>query len=175
MNEEDIKQHIAAVAGFPKLGIVFRDITPLLAAPEAFGAVIKRLADIAPATMTHVAAIEARGFLFAAPLAAALGVPFVPIRKTGKLPRPTISARYGLEYGSDEIAMHKDALDGASRVYLIDDLIATGGTLAAAVKLIGEAGGIVAKVACVIELSGLNGREKLPPSVAVEALVRYSE
>lgn len=168
---KDLRDYIRAVPDFPKPGIIFRDITPLLSAPAALRRTLAALQDAIPAQTTHIAAIEARGFIFGAAVAAATGLPFVPLRKAGKLPCKTHRADYALEYGSGSLFMHADALTAGAKVFLIDDLIATGGTLAA-VALVGRGGGKVAGVACVIELEALNGRARLP-DVPLTALVRY--
>lgn len=161
-----IEEHIRDIPDFPKKGIIFKDITPLLANPEAFESVSKQIVDAVKrlgVEVDYVAAIESRGFIFAAPIAHALGAGFVPIRKPGKLPARTVSQSYQLEYGSDSIEIHADALGdkkGAS-VLLLDDLLATGGTMAAAVKLVEKVGGKVSAIAFVIELDFLEGRKKL--------------
>ena len=168
-----LKRHIRDVADFPKPGILFRDITPLLAHPEVVAQAVAALRDAAPAGTTHVAAVEARGFLFAAPLAAELQAAMVPVRKPGKLPRRTVRVDYDLEYGSGALEMHVDAVEAGAIVYLIDDLLATGGTLAAAATLIRQCGGRVGAFGCVVELSELNGRAALPADVPLVALARY--
>ena len=157
-----VKSLIRDVKDFPKKGIVFKDITPLLkdgvtfdrilAAVEAYGR--NRGVDLG-------AGIESRGFIFGAAVAARLEVGFIPIRKKGKLPWTTVSQKYALEYGKDTVEMHKDAVGKGQRVLLVDDLLATGGTLVGAVKLIEKVGGVVAGCAVVVELSALNGRKKL--------------
>ena len=158
---EDFKHYIRDIPDFPKAGILFRDITPLLANPPAYQKTLVALANLAPADTQVIAAVEARGFFFGAPLAQMLNVPFVPIRKPDKLPAKTLSAKYALEYDSDELHMHADAIQPGARVFLIDDLIATGGTMSAAVELVEKAGGEVAKIAVVIELDNLGGRAAL--------------
>ncbi|MCH9758567.1 MAG: adenine phosphoribosyltransferase [Proteobacteria bacterium] len=167
-----LESYIRTIPDFPKAGILFRDITPLLAHPPAYAEVIQLLLAAAPKDTTHVAAIEARGFLFAPAVAAALQVGFVPIRKPGKLPAETVVADYTLEYGTNQLAMHRDAVKSGDRVYLIDDLIATGGSLAAALSLIHTCGATVNHIACLIELVELGGREKLAPYL-LTALLRY--
>ncbi|MGI9337079.1 MAG: adenine phosphoribosyltransferase [Gammaproteobacteria bacterium] len=168
MDTEELKKHIVAVEGFPLPGVVFRDITPLLADGGAFLAAAKMLANKAQhwaQPFDIVAAVESRGFLFGAAVAALLGTGVAVIRKPGKLPRPTVSARYQLEYGESEVHLHKDAFaafSGAARVLLVDDVLATGGTLAAASKAIAEAGGQVCGILCLVELPKLGGRAKLP-------------
>lgn len=136
-----ITQHIRAIHDYPKAGITFRDITPLLGDGEAFGQTIDHLAErYADSGITKVVGIEARGFIFGTALAYALGVGFVPLRKPGKLPGKTISKSYQLEYGDDALEMHVDALSAADKVVIIDDLLATGGTVLASIDLIEQAG-----------------------------------
>ncbi len=158
--EKKLRAVIRNVPDFPKEGILFRDITPLLAEASLMNEVIEALVQAAPKGITHVAAIEARGFLFAVAVAIKLGVPFVPIRKKGKLPFDTLKEEYDLEYGTDAIYMHKDAMKKGSNVYLIDDLIATGGTLAASITLVEKAQSTVSKIGCVIELADLKGKDR---------------
>lgn len=162
---ERIAERLRDVPDFPQPGIVFKDISPLLADPDVFGAVIEALAREAHQAGEHgpidlVAGIEARGFLFAAALGCRLGAGIVPIRKAGKLPPPTIRRAYDLEYGQAEIEVPTDVLDG-KRVYLVDDVLATGGTVRAAAELIGQAGGDVAGVGVLLELGFLDGRARL--------------
>ena len=158
----DLKSIIRDVPDFPKPGIIFKDITPLLKNPEALEETVSLLCKSAEELeITSVAGIESRGFIFGAAAAIELGVGFVPIRKPGKLPGETISESYLLEYGTDIVEMHKDALESGERVFLIDDLLATGGTVQAATKLIEKTGAEVSKIAFVIELEFLNGREKI--------------
>ena len=157
-----LERYIRSIADWPKEGILFRDITPLLGAPEAFAAAIDALcADFAEAGVDYVAAIEARGFIFGGAVAKKLGVGFVPIRKKGKLPFETESITYALEYGTDTLEVHSDAVSRGARVLMVDDLLATGGTMAAACKLIEKAGGQIVGITFLIELSELAGREKL--------------
>jgi adenine phosphoribosyltransferase len=170
----DLKSFIRDVPDFPKPGIVFKDITPLLADGPAFRQVIEGLAALGRAKgATKVVAIESRGFIFGAAVAQALGVGVVPVRKKGKLPYRTISASYALEYGTDTLEMHVDALAKGDRVLLVDDVLATGGTAAAVVDLVRKGGAEPAALAFVIELLFLNGRAKLP-GLPVEALIRYA-
>lgn len=158
----DLKQYIRNVPDFPKPGIMFRDITPLLAAPVAFQHVIDVIAErYAAARPTAILGAESRGFIFAAPLAVRLGASFIPIRKPGKLPYQTRRLNYDLEYGSDGLEMHVDAFEPGSRVLLVDDLLATGGTAEAAVKLIESMGGSIVECCFVIDLPDLGGRERL--------------
>jgi adenine phosphoribosyltransferase len=169
----DLKAYIRDIPDFPKPGILFKDITPLLASPPAFRHAVEALADhYRGRPLDAVAAAEARGFLFAAPLALALEKPFVPLRKPGKLPHKTHAFRYELEYGAAELHMHIDAITPGARVLLVDDLLATGGTMQAACQLIEQCGGQVAGCAFVIELAFLGGRAKLAPS-EVFSLIAY--
>ncbi|MGC1274637.1 MAG: adenine phosphoribosyltransferase [Planctomycetaceae bacterium] len=158
----DLKHYIRDVPDFPKPGILFRDITPLLANPQAFGHAIDRFAEhFGDKGVTAIVAAEARGFIFAAPLALKLGAAFVPVRKPGKLPRQTHSFTYDLEYGSDTLHMHTDDVGPGDRVLLVDDLLATGGTIDACAKIAERTGATVAGCAFLIELDFLKGREKL--------------
>lgn len=160
----NLQTYIRDIPDFPKPGILFKDITPLLAEPEAFQHAIDRLAQhYKGSNVQAIAAAEARGFLFAAPLALRLRLPLVPLRKPGKLPYQTVGFKYDLEYGSAELHMHVDALDHGMRVLLVDDVLATGGTLKAACQLVELAGGQVAGCAVLIELTFLKGREFLQP------------
>ena len=159
----NLADHIRDVPDFPKPGVVFKDITPLLAHPAAFAAAVAGLAArFAAEEVDMIAAAEARGFLFAAPLALDLRKPLVPLRKPGKLPYRTHSFKYDLEYASAELHMHTDAVPPGAKVLLVDDVLATGGTMAAAAKLIERAGGTVVACAFLIELAFLNGRDRLP-------------
>jgi adenine phosphoribosyltransferase len=169
----DLTPFIRNIPDFPKPGIQFKDITPLLADPCAFAHCIDLFAvRYRGEPIDVVAAAEARGFLFAAPLALALQRPFVPLRKPGKLPYRTLFSKYDLEYGTAELHVHADAIPTGKRVLLVDDLLATGGTMQAAVDLVGQAGGMVAGIAFVIELGFLKGREKLRPA-EVFSLLTY--
>tara|TARA_B100000029_G_C17358349_1_gene881595 strand:- start:386 stop:943 length:558 start_codon:yes stop_codon:yes gene_type:complete len=171
----DLKTYVRTVVDFPVEGIRFRDITPLLASPEAYREVIDRLtASYRDAGIDVVASVEARGFLFGAPLALALGARFVPVRKPGKLPHETRSHSYQLEYGEDTLEVHTDAVGNGDRVLVVDDLLATGGTVAACNRLLAEAGADVVGCAVVIELLGLGGREALD-GCEVTTLMTYSE
>lgn len=170
----NLKDYIRDVADFPKPGIMFRDITPMLASPEAFGHVIDQFFDrYKDAKVDAVMAAEARGFIFAAPLALKLGASFVPVRKPGKLPFEKLSFHYDLEYGSDALEMHVDAVGEGDRVLLIDDLLATGGTMQACVKMAEEAGATVVGCGFLIELTFIPGREKLVPH-DVCTLIQYN-
>lgn len=158
----DLKTFIRDVPDFPKPGILFKDITPLLASAPAFGQVISQLADRYRAQrIDAVVAAEARGFIFAAPLALQLGVGFTPIRKPGKLPYKTHTHEYDLEYGSDKLQIHEDGVSKGSRVLVVDDLLATGGTVEACCKLVEQVGGDVVECCFLIELAFLEGRKKL--------------
>jgi adenine phosphoribosyltransferase len=149
------------VADFPQPGVVFKDITPLLADPRAFATVVAALAERHRGQVDLVAGVEARGFVVGAALAHALGVGFVPVRKAGKLPGETVSISYDLEYGSAEIEVHADAFVGGERVLLVDDVLATGGTAVAAWDLLEQAGAEVVAFECVVELAFLGGRSRM--------------
>ena len=169
----DLTAHIRAIPDFPKPGILFRDITPLLAEPAAFATAIDRLAEPWQAGgIDAVAAVEARGFLFAGPLAVKLGVGIIPVRKPGKLPAETISYRYDLEYGSDTLEMHQGILAPKARVLVVDDVLATGGTAEACVRLIESAGATVTGCSFLVELGGLGGRERLTGQ-RIESVLHY--
>ena len=171
---QDFSQFIRDIPDFPKPGILFKDITPLLGNSEAFYAAIDALAAPyeAEANIDAVIGIDARGFIFAAALAYRLNAAFVPIRKSGKLPYDTHEATYQLEYGTDTLAVHQDAFPKQSRVLICDDVLATGGTLAASVELIEKLEGNIVGIALLIELSFLNGREKIP-NRDIFALIEY--
>ena len=169
----DYESLIRPIPDFPQPGILFRDITPLLGDSEALRAVVQDLAaPFREQRIDRVAGIEARGFLFGAPLAIELGAGFVPMRKEGKLPHETFSARYELEYGDAAIELHQDGLQPGDNVLLVDDVLATGGTMAAAVELVQQTGANVAGILTLIELTALNGRARLPDHDVV-ALIRY--
>ena len=169
----DLRDHIRDIPDFPKPGIVFKDITPLLGHPEAFGAAVDGLAvRFAGQGIETIAAAEARGFIFGGPLALALGAGFVPIRKPGKLPYATLALEYQLEYGTDRLEVHTDALAPGRRVLMIDDVLATGGTMRACCDLVRQTGAVVVACAFVIELTFLNGRQRLAPD-EVFSLVQY--
>ncbi|HEY0237311.1 MAG TPA: adenine phosphoribosyltransferase [Friedmanniella sp.] len=152
---------IAEVPDFPKPGVTFSDITPLLASPAGLAAAVAGLAAAAPSGVDAVVALEARGFIFGAPVALELGVGFVPVRKPNKLPREHIDITYDLEYGTETLALHADALLPGQRVLIVDDVLATGGTVAAAAALVRALGAEVAAVAVVLELGFLDGRARL--------------
>jgi adenine phosphoribosyltransferase len=158
----ELEKYIRSIPDWPKKGILFRDITPLLADPKALAAAIDALcAGFMGVGVEYVAAVEARGFIFGAAIAEKLGVGFVPIRKKGKLPFETESVTYDLEYGTDTLEVHSDAVSRGARVLMVDDLLATGGTMAAACKLIEKIGGQIVGISFLIELGELAGREKL--------------
>jgi adenine phosphoribosyltransferase len=158
----NLERYIRGVPDWPKKGILFRDITPLLADAKAFAAAIDALCvGFTDVGVEYVAAVEARGFIFGAAVARKLGVGFVPIRKKSKLPFKTESITYDLEYGTDTLEVHTDAVDKGAKVLMVDDLLATGGTMAAACKLIEKIGGQIVGISFLIELGELAGREKL--------------
>ena len=157
-----LKQFIRDVPDFPEPGIIFKDITPLLGDVGAFDLTISKLADhYREVDFDIIVAIESRGFIFGAPLARELGKAIVPVRKPGKLPAATLSMEYTLEYGSNTLEMHVDGVKKGQKALIIDDLLATGGTLRATARLVEMAGGVVAEIAVVIELTFLQGRENL--------------
>ncbi|HXI12822.1 MAG TPA: adenine phosphoribosyltransferase [Thermoanaerobaculia bacterium] len=169
----ELKTFIRDVPDFPKPGIVFKDITPLLSSPPAFVWVIEQFSShFAGAGITKVVAMESRGFIFGAPIALSLGVGFVPIRKPGKLPWTTQRHEYTLEYGSDALEIHDDALSEGDRVLIVDDVLATGGTAAAAIALVEILGATVAGIAMLMELRFLNGRSRLG-NADVFSLIEY--
>lgn len=170
---DKIKSSIRDVPDFPKPGVVFKDITPLLRSPELFKSTIERLAGpFRSKGITHVASVESRGFIFGAPVAYQLNAGYVPIRKKGKLPHKTQSYSYDLEYGSDTLEIHDDAFDSSARVLIIDDVLATGGTAYASSKLVEALKAHVAGLSFVVELEFLHGREKLR-GYDVFSLIRY--
>jgi adenine phosphoribosyltransferase len=158
----ELQRYIRSIPDWPKKGILFRDITPLLAEPKAFAAAIEALcAGFTNTGVEYVAAVEARGFIFGAAVAERLNAGFVPIRKKGKLPSKTESITYDLEYGTDTLEVHSDAVGRGAKVLMVDDLLATGGTMAAACRLIEKIGGQIIGITFLIELTDLPGREKL--------------
>jgi len=170
----DWRELIRDVPDFPKPGIAFKDITPVLADADAFNAAIEAMA--APwrgVVLDSVFAIEARGFILGAALARALGLGFVPLRKAGKLPARTLAREYALEYGSDRLEIHADAVAPGARVLLVDDVLATGGTLAAALALARSQGALVVGASVLLELAFLEGRKHWDPAVALEAAATY--
>lgn len=157
-----IEEYVRSIPDFPEKGIIFRDVTSVLGDADGLKLSIDSMIGLLEGLEFDViAGTESRGFIFGVPIAYQLGKPFVPIRKKGKLPCETISASYELEYGSAEIEMHKDAIKPGQRVVLVDDLIATGGTVEACIRLVEELGGEVARIIFLMELAGLKGREKL--------------
>lgn len=166
-----LKSRIRDVPDFPQSGVLFRDITPLLADPAAFRTAIDAMA--APFQgIDHVVAIESRGFILGAPVAYGLGAGLVLVRKAGKLPAPTIREDYGLEYGTNTVEIHSDAIKHGERVLIVDDVLATGGTVRAAANLVERLGATVVGISLLIELSFLNGREKLG-GYKVSSLLTY--
>jgi adenine phosphoribosyltransferase len=169
----DLKSKIRHVPDFPKPGILFYDVTTLLREPEGFRAAIDQVvAPFSARGITLVVGIESRGFILGAAVADRLGAGFVPVRKLGKLPSVRIRATYDLEYGTDSLEMHQDAIDRGQRVLIVDDLLATGGTARATVDLVKQIGGVVEGLAFLIELTALNGRAKLPGE-QIHAVLQY--
>ena len=169
----DLKQFVAIVPDYPKQGIVFKDITPLMNDGEAYKYATDQIVEYAKDK--HIDLIvgpEARGFIIGCPVAYALGIGFAPVRKEGKLPRETIKVGYGLEYGKDVLTIHKDAIKPGQRVLITDDLLATGGTIDATIQLVEQLGGVVAGIAFLVELSYLEGRKKLD-GYDILTLMRY--
>jgi len=170
---KELRSNIRDIVDFPKPGIVFKDITPILKKPELFRATLdimgEKVTELKPA---YICGIESRGFIFGAALAADLGIGFIPIRKPGKLPYKTYSRSYELEYGTNTLEIHTDAIYKNSNVVIIDDLLATGGTAKAAAELVEDCGGVVLQILFVIELSFLNGRNSLQ-KYKVDSLVCY--
>lgn len=169
----DLKNYIATIEDFPKPGIKFRDITPLMANGEAFAEATRRFTEFAKEVGADViVGPESRGFIFGCPVAYNLEVGFIPVRKPGKLPRETVSYAYDLEYGSNELHIHKDGIKPGQKVLIIDDLLATGGTIEASVALVRELGGEVVGCGFLIELEELEGRKKLE-GIEVFAMMQY--
>jgi adenine phosphoribosyltransferase len=159
---DDLRAKIREIPDFPKPGILFYDITTLLKEPDAFAAVIDRMADaVKDDRIDLVVGMESRGFIFAAPLAYKLGAGFVPVRKLGKLPAETIEVEYDLEYGTATLEIHRDAIQPGQRVLLVDDLLATGGTVLGTIELVRKLGGEIAGLSFMVELGALHGRDKL--------------
>lgn len=170
----DVKSKIRDVVNFPKEGIIFRDITTALKDPETLKVMIDYLCDeFKDVKIDYVAGIESRGFIFGMPMAYKMNAGFVPIRKPKKLPAETYSQEYELEYGTDKIEIHKDALPEGSNVLIVDDLLATGGTAEAACKLVKKTGANLVGIAFLIELEDLNGREKLTDCTRVVSMLKY--
>lgn len=173
MPQIKLDEYIRSIPDFPQPGIMFRDITPLLRSPQAFQATVNGLAEhYAGQQIDLVAAAEARGFIFAGPLALQMGVGFIPVRKPGKLPFDTHAFHYELEYGKNSLEVHVDGISPGQRVLIVDDLLATGGTVEACCKLVEKCGATVAGCAFVIELSALNGAKKLAKYEPF-SLIRY--
>ncbi len=173
MDESLLKKHIRDIPDFPKPGVIFKDITPLLADTEAFRAVVHTIADhYADAGVTKVAGIEARGFIFAAPVAMVLGAGFIPVRKPGKLPYDVKAEEYELEYGTDKLEIHQDAVTSGQPILMVDDLLATGGTMKASCDLIEKLGGRIIGATVLIELAFLQGRRRLGEHGNVHAVIR---
>lgn len=169
----DFKKYIADIPNFPIEGILFRDITPLMANGKVFRAATDRMVEFAKETGAElIVGPESRGFIFGCPVSSALEIGFVPVRKPGKLPRETVSYSYALEYGKNELHVHKDAITPGQKVLIVDDLLATGGTVEATIKLVEQLGGIVVGCAFLIELSALKGRDVLK-GYNVFALINY--
>ncbi len=174
MIEQLVKDKIRDVLDFPVKGIVFKDITTAVKDGETLRLIINYLTDkFKDQNIDYVAAIESRGFIFGSILAYNLGAGFILIRKPGKLPAETISQEYKLEYGTDMVQIHKDAIEKGKNVLIIDDLLATGGTVSAACKLISKTGANITAIAFVIELAELNGRSKLPEDVEIISMIKY--
>jgi adenine phosphoribosyltransferase len=173
ITEETMKQIIRDVPDFPTDGILFYDITPILQNPRAFNEVVCSIVEcVKPMKPDMIVGVESRGFILGAPVALELGLGFVPVRKKGKLPWQTVQAEYDLEYGTNVVEIHKDAIEPGMRVAIVDDLLATGGTAKAAIQLVEELGGMVAGLSFIIELLFLKGRKSLD-SYEVCSLVRY--
>lgn len=175
MTIDEIAALIQDVPDFPRPGVTFKDITPILGDPAAFQAVIDAMVATAPDGVDVVCGMEARGFIFGAPVALALGAAFVPVRKSGKLPRDTVETTYDLEYGTQTLAVHRDAITAGDRVLIVDDVLATGGTVAATADLVHRLGGSLVAVTVLMELAFLEPRERLEwrDVDAVTALIRY--
>jgi adenine phosphoribosyltransferase len=170
---DDLRAKIREVPDFPKPGILFYDITTLLKEPAAFAEVIDRMAEpVKDAGIDLVVGMESRGFIFAAPLAYKLRAGFVPVRKLGKLPADTIEVEYDLEYGTATLEVHRDAIETGQRVLIVDDLLATGGTVLGTIELVRRLGGEIAGLSFLVELTALNGREKLS-EFAIHTLITY--
>ena len=168
-----LEEYVVSIPDYPEKGIIFRDVTSILEDPEGLQLSIRELQDkLEGMDFNIVIGPESRGFIFGVPIAYNLHKAFVPVRKKGKLPRETVSAEYELEYGKAEIEMHKDAIQPGQKVVLVDDLIATGGTIEAAARLVEELGGEVVKIIFLMELEGLKGREKLK-GYDVESVIHY--
>ncbi len=171
----NLAEQIRDIVDFPKKGIVFKDITTLMARPEALREAVDALcAPFRDQRIDKIACMESRGFIFGAPMAIELGAGMVPLRKPGKLPAETVSASYELEYGTDSLEMHVDAVSEGETVLIVDDLLATGGTASAAIELVETRGGIVEALVFLVELAFLDGRAKLGDRM-VHSVIRYGE
>jgi len=173
MSDLIAKSLIRDIPNFPQPGVIFKDITPILLHPQAFSEVVQGMLDFATEKKAEViVGIESRGFMFGTPVALQLGVGFIPVRKLGKLPHETVQCEYALEYGTSVVEMHRDAIVPGQRVVIVDDLLATGGTAAASVKLVEELGGRVVGLVFLVELAFLHGREQLT-GYDVKSFVTY--
>jgi adenine phosphoribosyltransferase len=173
--ELDLRQLVRDVPDFPKPGILFRDLTPLMRDPEGWQEVIRQLTNLCERVQPDlIVGIESRGFIVGTALATAVRLGFVPVRKPGKLPGAVTGVDYALEYGTDRLEIGSDALEGGQKVLVIDDLLATGGTAAACAQLVAAAGGELCGFGFVAELAALNGRHKLPADQPIESLIIYS-
>jgi adenine phosphoribosyltransferase len=173
----NLEDYVASIKDFPSKGILFRDVTPMVADPQAFNEACDRIAAFGKkVNADFVIGPESRGFIFGAPVAIKMGVGFAPVRKPGKLPRETISCKYDLEYGSNELFLHKDAIKPGQRVLIVDDLLATGGTAKACAEMVEKLGGKVAGISFIIELygNGMNGRGVLD-GYEVDSLLKMSD
>lgn len=170
---KELKDYVRSIPDFPSPGVMFRDVTTILSDPDGFQLAIDEVKKMLEGVdFDVIVGAESRGFIFGAPLALDFHKPFVLVRKKGKLPCETVSQDYDLEYGSDTLEMHKDAIKKGQKAVIVDDLIATGGTLEASAKLVEKLGGETVKIVCIIELAGLKGREKLA-GYDVEAVITY--
>lgn len=169
----NLKDYIADIKDFPKAGVDFKDITPLIKDGKAYQYVVKEIAEFAKSCDAKlIASPESRGFIFGCPVASELGIGFIPFRKPNKLPRRTMSVCYGLEYGNDVLQVHIDDIKKGDRIFLVDDLLASGGTLEACIKLLEELGATICGICFVVELKNLGGRERLK-DYNVKSLVQY--
>ena len=168
-----LEKYITSIPDFPEKGIIFRDITTVLNDPEGLRMSIDAMTDAAKGmNFDYIAGLESRGFIFGMPIAYNLNKPFIPVRKKGKLPRETVGVTYELEYGYASIEIHKNDIPRGAKVLIVDDLMATGGTLAAAVDLFKKVDAQIAGIICLLELAGLNGRQKLQ-GIPVKTIIRY--
>jgi adenine phosphoribosyltransferase len=171
---EQLRHYIINTPDFPKAGILFRDIQPILDRPTVFKFVIREMAKRVPLEATCIAALDARGFIFGAALALKCGLPFVMVRKAGKLPGNVLTQQYGLEYGSDSVQIQADCIEPSDKVVVVDDVLATGGTAGAAQALVHQAGGTVCAFVFLVELKALKGRLLLGKNIPVYSLVTYA-